>query len=154
LEDEHHRPLERIAVRLERLHIFNEQKLQTLQQYVASNKEQLRRLEESGESLKLAAEASERMAAAVQRFTVAPEGSEAQSQSLHAIEEASSQLARANTQLSQINSQQVALVNLSDFLLESAQRSAQASEAAQMLAQNNQVAVRDLIEELRQGRGA
>jgi transcription initiation factor TFIID subunit TAF12 len=124
-----------IAVRLERLHTVNEQQLQTLQQQVASNKEQLRRLEEAGESLKLAAEA--------------PEGSEAQSQALQVIEEASSQLARANTQLAQINSQQVASVDLSDFLLESAQRSAQASEAAQMLARSNQVAIRDLIEELR-----
>ena len=35
--------LDSIAVGLERLHIFNEQKLQTLQQYLASNKEQLRR---------------------------------------------------------------------------------------------------------------
>jgi hypothetical protein len=60
--------LDSIAVRLERLHIFNEQKLQTPQQYVASNKEQLRRLEEAGESLKLAAEASERMAETIGRL--------------------------------------------------------------------------------------
>jgi hypothetical protein len=46
-------------VRLERLHPVKEQKLQTLQQQVASNKEQLRRLEQAGEPLKLAAEASE-----------------------------------------------------------------------------------------------
>jgi hypothetical protein len=146
--------LDSIAVRLERSHTVNEQKLQTLQQYVASNKEQLRRVEEAGESLQLAAEASARMAEAVEHFAEAPEVSEAQSQALQAIEEASSQLARANTQLAQINSQQVASVDLSDFLLESAQRSAQASEATQMLAQSNQVAIRDLIEELRQGRGA
>jgi cysteinyl-tRNA synthetase len=146
--------LDGIAVRLERLHTVNEKKLQTLQQQVASNKAQLRRLEQAGESLKLAAEASERMAEAAERFTEAPEGSEAQTQALQAIEEASSQLARANTHLAQINSQQVAAVDFSDFLLESAQRSAQASESAQMLAQSNQVAIRDLIEELRQGRGA
>jgi hypothetical protein len=146
--------LDSIAVRLERLHTVNEQKLQTWQQQVASNKAQLRRLEQAGESLKLAAEVSERMAEAAERFADAPEGSEAQSQALQAIEEASSQLARANTQLAQINSQQVASVDFSDFLLEMAQRSAQASEAAQMLAQSNQVTIRDLIEELRQGRGA
>jgi hypothetical protein len=48
----------------------------------------------------------------------------------------------------------VAAVDFSDFLIESAQRSAQASEAAQMLAQSNQVAIQHLIEELRPGRGA
>jgi cysteinyl-tRNA synthetase len=146
--------LDSIAVRLERLHPVNEQKLQSLQQQVANNKEQLRRLEQAGKPLKLAAEASERMAEAAERFAEAPEGSQAQSQALQAIEEASSQLARANTQLAQINSQQVASVVFSDFLLESAQRASHASEAAQMLAQSNQVAIRDLIEELRQGRGA
>ncbi|MGA7934809.1 MAG: hypothetical protein WCA35_14790 [Kovacikia sp.] len=88
------------------------------------------------------------MAEAAERF------SEAQSQALQAIEEASSQLARANTQLDQINSRQVGSVDFSDFLLELAQRASQASEAAQMLAQSNQVARRDLIEELKQGRGA
>jgi hypothetical protein len=146
-------PLESIAVRLERLHTVNEQKLQTLQQYVTSNKEQLRRLEQATEPLKLSAEASERMAEAVERFAEAPEGSEAQSQALQAIEEASSQLAQANTQLAQINSQQVASVDFSNILLESAHRTAQAAEAAQMLAQSNQVAIRDLTEELRLGRG-
>jgi predicted DsbA family dithiol-disulfide isomerase len=132
--------LDSIAVGLERSYPVNEQKLQTLQQQVANNKEQLRRLEQATEPLKLTAEA--------------PEGSEAQSQALQAIEEASLQLARANTQLAQINSQQVGSVDFSDFLLELTQRASQASEAAQMLAQSNQVAIRDLIEELKQGRGA
>ena len=63
-------------------------------------------------------------------------------------------MTRANTQLAQINRQQVASADFLDFLLGSAQRSAQASEAAQILAQSNQVAIRDLIEELRKGRGA
>ena len=146
--------LDGIAVGLEHSHTVSEQKLQTLQQQVASNKEQLRRLEQATEPLKLSAEASERMVEAAERFAEAPEGSEAQSQALQAIEEASSQLARANTQLAQINSQQVGSVDFSEFLLELAHRASQAPEAAQMLAQSNQVAIRDLIEKLKQGRGA
>jgi methyl-accepting chemotaxis protein len=70
------------------------------------------------------------------------EASEAQRQSLQSLAGAVSELARSTTQLSQANSQLIAL----------AERSAQAAEGAQILAQNNQVAIRDLIEEMRLGR--
>jgi archaellum component FlaC len=70
------------------------------------------------------------------------ETAERQSKTIETLVSAMAELSRTN-----------AAMNLDRHaLLESAQRSAQASEAAQALAQSNQVAIRDLIEELRLGR--
>ena len=72
------------------------------------------------------------------------ENAERQARAIEVMMSAVTQLSRTITSMNQDR----------NALLESAQRSAQASEAAQMLAQSNQVAIRDLIEELKQGRGA
>jgi uncharacterized protein YoxC len=69
---------------------------------------------------------------------------ERQAKTIEGLVSAVSELSRTNAAINQDR----------NALLESAQRATQASEAAQMLAQSNQVAIRDLIEELRQGRGA
>ncbi len=127
--------------------------MQTLQRQVSSNAEQFKRLEQAKEPLKRMGEASGRIEEAAECFLEAPEGSEAQSQALQSMVETSSELARANTQLAHINSQQLASSGYSNIPLESAQRAAQTAEAAQILAQSNQVVIRDLIEGLRLGRG-
>lgn len=81
----------------------------------------------------------DRIAATVERQA---ETAERQSKTIETLVSAMAELSRTN-----------AAMNLDrNALLESAQRSAQASEAAQTLAQSNQVAIRDLIEELRLGR--
>jgi methyl-accepting chemotaxis protein len=105
-----------------------------LERLVIVTEQQARTAERQALSLSELREISERQA----------ETAERQARAIEVMMSAVTQLSRTITSMNQDR----------NALLESAQRSAQASEAAQMLAQSNQVAIRDLIEELRQGRGA
>jgi methyl-accepting chemotaxis protein len=105
-----------------------------LERLVIVTEQQARAAERQAQSLSGLREISERQA----------ETAERQARAIEVMMSAVTQLSRTITSMNQDR----------NALLESAQRSAQASEAAQMLAQSNQVAIRDLIEELRQGRGA
>jgi archaellum component FlaC len=99
------------------------------------------RLDSIDARLERIAVTTERQAQNIERQA---EVAERQAKTIEALVSAVSELSRTNVTMNQDR----------NALLESAERSAQASEAAQMLAQSNQVAIRDLIEELRQGRGA
>jgi methyl-accepting chemotaxis protein len=133
--------LDSIDARLERLVIVTEQQMRTAERQAQSlsglretSERQAETAERQTQSLSELREISERQA----------ETAERQARAIEVMMSAVTQLSRTITSMNQDR----------NALLESAQRSAQASEAAQMLAQSNQVAIRDLIEELRQGRGA
>ena len=105
-----------------------------LERMITVSERQGERFDQLGDRLDRIAATAERQAQTAER----------QAKTIEGLVSAVSELSRTNA----------AMNHDRNALLESAQRSAQASEAAQMLAQSNQVAIRDLIEELRQGRGA
>jgi methyl-accepting chemotaxis protein len=119
--------LDSIDARLERLVVVTEQQAQSFGELREVSKQQ-------AQSFGELREVSQRQAQTAER----------QAKTIETLVSAVSELSRTNAAMNQDR----------NALLESAQRSAQASEAAQALAQSNQVAIRDLIEELRQGRGA
>jgi methyl-accepting chemotaxis protein len=119
--------LDSIDARLERLVVVTEQQAQSFGELREVSKQQAQSFGELREISQRQAQTAER-----------------QAKTIETLVSAVSELSRTNAAMNQDR----------NALLESAQRSAQASEAAQALAQSNQVAIRDLIEELRQGRGA
>jgi methyl-accepting chemotaxis protein len=88
--------------------------------------------EQQAQSIEELRGVSHQQARNIERLT---ENAERQARAIEVMMSAVTQLSRTITSMNQDR----------NALLESAQRSAQASDAAQMLAQSNQVAIRDLI---------
>lgn len=128
-----------IDVQLQGLLAVAQQQAESIAELKDVSQQQAQTAERQGERFDQFGDRLDRIAATVERQA---ETAERQSKTIETLVSAMAELSRTN-----------AAMNLDrNALLESAQRSAQASEAAQTLAQSNQVAIRDLIEELRLGR--